>query len=201
MHTGSLVITDPQAVPTYGEGPIFALVPEESRRAARRSLRPPHAESRRDSDRGDERALARDSLRPGPGLDPDGRLLRAVGLPRAAGHLDAPLHDASAVHPAAKWLDRAHPYVMSFLFGMPTGYREHHMGCTTSRTTWARISPPRFATDATASSTSSSTSAASSSSSSIELPLYLCREEALQARAPGAPRRDCPVHAHTSFRS
>jgi fatty acid desaturase len=27
-----------------------------------------------------------------------------------------------------KWLDKAHPYVMSFFFGMPTGYREHHIG-------------------------------------------------------------------------
>jgi fatty acid desaturase len=27
-----------------------------------------------------------------------------------------------------KWLDRAHPYVMSFFFGMPTGYAQHHMG-------------------------------------------------------------------------
>jgi fatty acid desaturase len=27
-----------------------------------------------------------------------------------------------------KWLDRAHPYVLSFLFGMPTGYAQHHMG-------------------------------------------------------------------------
>ncbi len=27
-----------------------------------------------------------------------------------------------------KWLDRAHPYVMTFFFGMPTGYVQHHMG-------------------------------------------------------------------------
>jgi hypothetical protein len=27
-----------------------------------------------------------------------------------------------------KWLDKAHPFVMSFFFGMPMGYREHHMG-------------------------------------------------------------------------
>jgi len=27
-----------------------------------------------------------------------------------------------------KWLGRVHPYVMSFLFGIPTGYTEHHMG-------------------------------------------------------------------------
>jgi fatty acid desaturase len=27
-----------------------------------------------------------------------------------------------------KLLDRAHPFVMSFFFGMPTGYREHHIG-------------------------------------------------------------------------
>jgi len=27
-----------------------------------------------------------------------------------------------------KWLDKAHPYAMSFFFGMPTGYREHHVG-------------------------------------------------------------------------
>jgi hypothetical protein len=27
-----------------------------------------------------------------------------------------------------KWLDKAHPFVMSFLHGIPTGYREHHMG-------------------------------------------------------------------------
>jgi fatty acid desaturase len=27
-----------------------------------------------------------------------------------------------------KWLDRVHPYVMSFFFGMPTGYAQHHMG-------------------------------------------------------------------------
>ena len=27
-----------------------------------------------------------------------------------------------------KWLDKLHPYVMSFYFGMPMGYREHHVG-------------------------------------------------------------------------
>ena len=27
-----------------------------------------------------------------------------------------------------KWLDRAHPYVMTFFFGIPTGYAEHHIG-------------------------------------------------------------------------
>jgi len=27
-----------------------------------------------------------------------------------------------------KWLGKAHPYAMSFFFGIPTGYREHHMG-------------------------------------------------------------------------
>ena len=27
-----------------------------------------------------------------------------------------------------KWLAKAHPYVMSFFFGIPTGYAEHHMG-------------------------------------------------------------------------
>jgi fatty acid desaturase len=27
-----------------------------------------------------------------------------------------------------RWLDRAHPYVMSFFFGIPTGYAEHHLG-------------------------------------------------------------------------
>ncbi len=29
---------------------------------------------------------------------------------------------------APKLLGRAHPYMMSFFFGIPTGYREHHMG-------------------------------------------------------------------------
>jgi len=27
-----------------------------------------------------------------------------------------------------KWFDRAHPFVMSFFFGIPSGYREHHVG-------------------------------------------------------------------------
>ncbi len=27
-----------------------------------------------------------------------------------------------------KWLDRAHPYIMTFFFGIPTGYAQHHMG-------------------------------------------------------------------------
>jgi hypothetical protein len=27
-----------------------------------------------------------------------------------------------------RWLERLHPYVMSFLFGIPTGYMEHHVG-------------------------------------------------------------------------
>jgi fatty acid desaturase len=27
-----------------------------------------------------------------------------------------------------KWLDRVHPYVLTFFFGMPTGYAQHHMG-------------------------------------------------------------------------
>jgi len=27
-----------------------------------------------------------------------------------------------------KWMDKAHPYAMSFFHGIPTGYREHHIG-------------------------------------------------------------------------
>ena len=27
-----------------------------------------------------------------------------------------------------KWLAKVHPYVMTFFFGIPTGYRDHHMG-------------------------------------------------------------------------
>jgi hypothetical protein len=27
-----------------------------------------------------------------------------------------------------RWLGRAHPYLMTFFFGIPTGYAEHHMG-------------------------------------------------------------------------
>jgi len=27
-----------------------------------------------------------------------------------------------------RWLDRAHPYVMTFFFGIPAGYAQHHMG-------------------------------------------------------------------------
>ncbi len=27
-----------------------------------------------------------------------------------------------------KWLEKLHPYVMSFFFGMPMGYRDHHIG-------------------------------------------------------------------------
>ncbi len=27
-----------------------------------------------------------------------------------------------------KWLEKIHPFAMSFFFGMPTGYREHHIG-------------------------------------------------------------------------
>jgi fatty acid desaturase len=27
-----------------------------------------------------------------------------------------------------KWLNRSHPYTMSFFFGIPTGYAEHHLG-------------------------------------------------------------------------
>jgi Fatty acid desaturase len=27
-----------------------------------------------------------------------------------------------------RWLNAAHPYVMSFFFGIPTGYQEHHLG-------------------------------------------------------------------------
>jgi fatty acid desaturase len=40
--------------------------------------------------------------------------------------LHCTMHRPFVRHP--KWLGRAHPYVMSFLFGIPTGYAEHHMG-------------------------------------------------------------------------
>ncbi|MBS2022200.1 MAG: fatty acid desaturase [Deltaproteobacteria bacterium] len=57
-------------------------------------------------------------------------LVFAVQLPLLAPPVILMLHNTMhrPFFKKARWLNRAHPYLMSGLFGIPTGYMEHHVG-------------------------------------------------------------------------
>ncbi len=127
MHAGSLVITDPQAVPTYSDGPIS--------RWCRQNL----AESR-------DEVFVRLALKavatqiaamagvwlaihfaPIPSWIPMAAYFALWGylVPPVILMLHCTMHRPFI---RIKWLDKALPLLMSFFYGMPTGYREHHTG-------------------------------------------------------------------------
>jgi fatty acid desaturase len=124
MTTSSapLVITDPTAVPTYGDGPLSrwcksALYDERDEVFVRLTLKFVFAISV---------AMVV--------LWFEFHWALAVAYVALWGWLTPPvilmlhctMHRPFIRQP--KWLDRVHPYVMSFFFGMPTGYAQHHMG-------------------------------------------------------------------------
>jgi hypothetical protein len=124
--TASLAITDPMAVPTYGDGPLSRWMA----RWCKRSLYDPRDE-----------VFVRLSLKVIVVMG-----LAMIGLYRFFhwalvpvylaiwGWYSAPvilmlhctMHRPFIRRP--KVLDRLHPFVMSFFFGIPTGYAEHHLG-------------------------------------------------------------------------
>jgi Fatty acid desaturase len=115
-------ITDPTAVPTYGDGPISrwckgALYDPRDEVFVRLTLKVTTI-----------MALAMVGLLRffHWGLVPVYFAVWGWYVPQVILMLHCTMHRPFIRKP--KWLDRAHPYVMSFFFGIPTGYAEHHMG-------------------------------------------------------------------------
>ena len=128
MPSPAITITDPQTVPTYADGPLS--------RWCRRSL----YEAR------DEvfirltlRAIATQTLAMAllyvavrhthiPAAIPILAYFALWGwsAPPIILMLHCTMHRRFIQSP--KWLDKLHPFVMSVFFGMPMGYREHHIG-------------------------------------------------------------------------
>jgi fatty acid desaturase len=128
MQSAELTLTDPTAVPTYPDGPIS--------RWCKKCLAEPRDE-----------VFVRLTLRmiatqivamsalfaalrwaPVPAWIPMVAYVALWGwlTPPVILMLHCTMHRKFIKSP--KWLDKAHPFVMSFFFGMPTGYREHHIG-------------------------------------------------------------------------
>ena len=120
--TSPFQINDPVAAPTYGDGPLS--------RWCKRALYEPRDE-----------VFVRLALKVAVlmsiamfglfeffrwALVPVYLALWAWYVPRVILMLHCTMHRPFIRRP--KWLARAYPYVMSFLFGIPTGYTEHHMG-------------------------------------------------------------------------
>ncbi len=127
MNIGSLTITDHQSAPTYGDGAI-------SRWCKR------HLHDARDEVfvRLTLKALALQLIvwaglwfalhrAPVPFWLPMAAYLAYWGwvTPPVILMLHCSMHRPFL---RIRWLDQIHPFVMSFFFGMPTGYREHHTG-------------------------------------------------------------------------
>lgn len=125
-----LVLTDPTEAPTYGDGPISRWCKEHLHDArdevfVRLSIR---------------MTLLMSSMMIGlwaalhSSLPGWAQLLAALlyfavwgwFVPPVILMLHCTMHRAFIKSP--KWLNRVHPYAMSFFFGMPTGYAEHHLG-------------------------------------------------------------------------
>jgi fatty acid desaturase len=117
-----LVLTDPTVAPTYGDGPLS--------RWCRRALYDPRDE-----------VFVRLTLRVVAvmalsmaclhrffhwGLVPVYLAIWGWVTPPVILMLHCTMHRPFIRRP--RWLDRAHPLVMSFFCGIPTGYAEHHMG-------------------------------------------------------------------------
>lgn len=124
----SLSITDPQTHPTYGDGPIT--------RWCKRALYEPRDEVfvRLTLHRVVVMSLAMAGLfaalrwAPVPAWLP---MLAYFGIwgwftPPVILMLHCTMHRPFIKSP--KILDKAHPFAMSFFHGLPTGYREHHIG-------------------------------------------------------------------------
>ena len=122
ITSAPFAITDPTAAPTYGDGPIS--------RWCRSALYDPRDE-----------VFVRLTLKLilvfglsmaglyrwfNWGLVPVYLALWGWYTPPVILMLHCTMHRPFIRRP--KWLDRAHPLVMSFFCGIPTGYSEHHMG-------------------------------------------------------------------------
>jgi Fatty acid desaturase len=120
--TSPFQINDPMSAPTYGDGPLS--------RWCKRALYEPRDE-----------VFVRLALKVAVlmslamfglfeffhwALVPVYLGLWAWYVPRVILMLHCTMHRPFIRRP--KWLARAYPYVMSFFFGIPTGYTEHHMG-------------------------------------------------------------------------
>ena len=128
MPETTLVITDPQAVPTYAEGPISRWCAKHLYEArdevfVRLTLRMIATQTT-----AMVALYAALSWAPIPAWIPMVAYFALWGYitPPVILMLHCTMHRKFIQDP--KWLDKAHPYVMSFFFGMPTGYREHHIG-------------------------------------------------------------------------
>jgi fatty acid desaturase len=117
-----LVLTDPTAAPTYGDGPLS--------RWCRRALYDPRDEV---FVRLTLQVVAVMALSMAGlyrffhwGLVPVFLAIWGWVTPPVILMLHCTMHRPFIRRP--RWLDRAHPYVMSFFCGIPTGYAEHHMG-------------------------------------------------------------------------
>ena len=124
----NLTIDDPQSLPSYADGPIS--------RWCRRSLYDPRDEVfvrltlRAIGTQLAAMALLLATLR----LTHISPWLPSVGylawwgwsVPPVVLMLHCTMHRKFIRHP--KLIDQAHPWVMSFLFGVPLGFREHHIG-------------------------------------------------------------------------
>lgn len=117
-----IAITDPTAAPTYGDGPLS--------RWCKGALYDPRDE-----------VFVRVTLKAlalmAPAMIVLFRFFRwelaaldfglwAWYVPRIILMLHCTMHRPFIRRP--KWMGKAHPFVMSFFFGIPTGYAEHHMG-------------------------------------------------------------------------
>jgi fatty acid desaturase len=128
MSAPSLTIDDPQTVPTYPEGPISrwcqkALYEARDEVFVRLTLRAIAVQI-------SAMALlyAALTLTSLPAWLPCLAYLALWGwcTPPIILMLHCTMHRKFIKSP--QWLDDLHPYVMSFFFGMPMGFREHHIG-------------------------------------------------------------------------
>jgi fatty acid desaturase len=127
MHSSSLVITDPQTAPTYGDGPISRwcqnhLVEPRDEVFVRLTLRAVAVQLAAMS-----AVWLAIHFAPIPAWIPMAAYFAFWGwvTPPVILMLHCTMHRSFT---RIKWLDKAHPILMSILFGMPTAYREHHTG-------------------------------------------------------------------------
>jgi hypothetical protein len=117
-----LVLTDPTAAPTYGDGPLS--------RWCRRALYDSRDEVfvRLTLEVTAVMALSMACLHRffHWGLVPVYLAIWGWVTPPVILMLHCTMHRPFIRRP--RWLDRVHPFVMSFFCGIPTGYAEHHMG-------------------------------------------------------------------------
>jgi hypothetical protein len=128
MEAASLSLSDPTTAPTYGDGPIS--------RWCKRSLSDPRDEVfvRLTIHRVVVMSLAMGGLFAALRWAPVPAWIPMLAYYALWGYLTPPvilmlhctMHRGFIRSP--QWLDKAHPFIMTFFHGMPTGYREHHMG-------------------------------------------------------------------------